>query len=125
MTNVKIKIPTNLTPQQEAIEISKKLLKSSLLENKSKILIGLDLEVQKLKTTIEIERIAPEPIMSRCSVCDCNFEEKIGKKLFTNYGGRVKQITYCSEICRDEVILILPSNRYSLTKSKLKKIKFY
>jgi len=112
MKTVKIKIKDNLSPEREVLEIAKQLAKNPLmLGNGVKALIGQNVEIQHLKTTIEIERIPTEPTMHVCSVCECNFDKKVGKSISHNYGGKPRKIYVCSEDCIDVVSAYLPKNR--------------
>jgi len=123
-----IKIPANLTKEKEAIEVAKQILKNPILigNNNNILLIGNEtLEVQELNSFIKIERIPKEPLMIVCSCCETNFEKSIGKKLFVNYGGTVKTKLYCSDKCRINVMSVVPENRRSITKSKIKQSYFY
>jgi uncharacterized Fe-S center protein len=121
MKKVTIKIKDNLSPEQEAFEIAKQLAKNPLMLGNSVVgYIGQGVEVQHLKTTIEIERIPTEPTMCICSVCDCNFEKSVGKRVFINYGGSINKRLYCSEDCRKIVLNLLPENRASKTRKKLR-----
>lgn len=125
MKNIKIK--ANLTPQEEAIEIAKELLKKPLLLSGSKIkVIGKEqAEIQELITTIQIQRIPQEKLMSVCSCCDTNFEKGTGFKIWVNYGGKKKVLEYCSTNCRQLLMDILPESRYSLKSTKINSIKFF
>jgi hypothetical protein len=115
-----IKIKSNLSKEKEAIEIAKQILKNPILIGNNNVLkIGNEIEIQELKTTITIERIPQEDLMLICN-CGVNFEKKIGKKLYTNYGGKVKEKIFCCEECRNEFIFYIPENRYSFVKSKIK-----
>ena len=122
-----IKIKSNLTPQQEALEIAKQLVKQpTLLSNSTKKLLGKEeLEIQVLKTTIEIERIPQGKLMKICSCCDTNFEEGTGFKIWINYGAKKIKKEYCSFECRKLLTEIIPEDRYSFVGTKLKINKFY
>ncbi len=120
---ITIKIPANLSKEKEAIEVAKQILKNPVLigNNNNSMLIGNEaIEIQQLKSLITIERVPIEPLMIVCSCCDTNFEKSIGKKLFINYGGPVRQLIYCSENCRNIVMDHLPENRCNIIRSKLK-----
>jgi len=120
---ITIKIPANLTKEKEAIEVAKQILKNPILigNNNNVLLIGNEnIEIQELNSFIKIERIPIEPIMNACSCCDTNFEKSTGKKVYVNYGGKKKELVYCSDKCRNVLLDILPLNRYSFTKTKLK-----
>ena len=116
-----IKIKANLTKEQEAFEIAKQILKNPILigTNNEILLIGdNEIEIQNLKSIIEIERVPNEPLMIICSCCDINFEKNTGSKIKVNYGGLVKQLEYCSEKCRSVLVEILPENRYTINNRK-------
>lgn len=125
MKKITIKIKDNLSPQQEALEIAKQLAKNPLMLGGGAVaFIGQGVEIQELKTTIEIERIPSEPIMCLCSVCDTNFDKSIGKRLYINYGGNVKSNFYCSDGCRNIVLSFLPPERASKTRKFIKQSNF-
>lgn len=126
MKNIKIEIPANLSPEKEAIEIAKKLVNSNLMLGNNNVKIGDGhLEVQSLNTIIEVKRIPKEPLMCQCSICETHFEKPTGKKLFTNYGGKVKETIYCSEGCRKTIINVLTENRYSFKRSSLQTFRLF
>jgi hypothetical protein len=125
MKKIVIKIKDNLSPQQEAFEIAKQLSKNTLmLGGSATAFIGQGVEIQELKTIIEVERIPSEPIMCLCSVCDTNFDKTIGKRLYFNYGGKVRDKLFCSNECRDFNLSFLPENRASKTKRFIKVANF-
>ena len=123
-----IRIQANLSKEKEALEIAKQILKNPVLiggSNKNLLIGNEELEIQELNSFIKIERVPKEPIMSICSYCETNFEKSIGKKIFTNYGGIIKELIYCSDKCRNVVVDMIPENRRSFTRSKLKSANFY
>ena len=87
----------------------------------NKKLLGRGYEIKNLETQINIKREPIEkPIVTReCSVCLTVFEQKIGKKLWINYGGNYKQKHYCSSECRETVLQLIGSSRASIKKREL------
>jgi len=117
-----IKILANLSPEKEAIEIAKQILKTpSLLgSNSHQVFIGeSEVEIKELNSIIKIERLPIEPIMLVCSCCDCNFDKKDGRKIYQNYGGKVRDIFYCSDECVNYVLSFLPPDRASKKRKDL------
>lgn len=122
MKTTTIQIPDTLTPKQELIEIVKQLSRPLLQGKKDRKRIGDDINVKHAKTIIVIERIAVEkPIETQvCSVCGTIFEKTIGCKLYTNYGGPVRKLLYCSSNCVQFMLDWDTTNRFSKVKTKLK-----
>ena len=123
MEKIKITIPDGLTPQEEIFAIAKKLGKA-LGPPKNQKAIGVGYEVKHLETQITITREPVEElIVTRvCSVCETIFEQSLGKPLYVNYGGQIKQRMYCSDECRDGVIDICGVDRAFIKKSSFKYI---
>lgn len=122
MERINITIPDNLTPNEEVLAIAKQLGKKLLPSNLKKL--GSGYELKHLQTQINIKREAVvKPIVTHeCSVCSAVFEQKIGKKLWINYGGNQKQRHYCSDECRDTVLQIAGSGRASIKKNELARV---
>ena len=119
MQKINITIPDNLDANGELLAIVKQLGKAFLPTNKK--LLGSGYEIKNLETQINIKREPIEkPIVTReCSVCLTVFEQKIGKKLWINYGGNYKQKHYCSSECRETVLQLIGSSRASIKKREL------
>lgn len=119
MQKINITIPDNLDANGELLAIVKQLGKEFLPTNKK--LLGRGYEIKNLETQINIKREPIEkPIVTReCSVCLTVFEQKIGKKLWINYGGNYKQKHYCSSECRETVLQLIGSSRASIKKREL------
>lgn len=120
MKTVQIKIKDNLTPEKEALEIAKKLITKKLLGNTSKFL-GNGVEVQNLKTVIEVTRIPYEKavISKECPCCQTTFQKSSGISLYVNYGGKVTLKKYCSKECADYVFSFLGEKRASFDRKKI------
>ena len=120
MKNIIVTVPDTLTQKQELIEIVKQLSKP-LLGTRTQKKIGQQLEIKHAETTITIKRVAIEvPIVTlTCSVCGTIFEKTIGVKMYTNYGGPVKELLYCSRECVQFMLDWDTANRFSKTKTKL------
>ena len=109
---VVIEIDDDLTPEQEALAIAHKIQERNLLgTNTTTKLIGSGgVKVKHLETQIVIKRVSkeiPEPLLI-CSVCQTNYEKKVGHPYYTNYGGMVRKNMCCSEQCVDVVVAISP-----------------
>lgn len=118
MENIKIKIPIGLTEREEFIMITNQLGKRLLPANNQKLLNGYEIKEAETKITILREHIKKPIVMLEC-FCGTQFEKKIGKILYVNYGGIKKQKRYCSNECRQQVIDIA-GKRCSIKPSKLK-----
>ncbi|MES2395648.1 MAG: hypothetical protein V4549_06580 [Bacteroidota bacterium] len=108
MEKIIIKIPDNLTKEEEFILIGKKLGKKLLPAISEQKLIGDSYKIINKYTGIIIERVPTEKTLSfsECPVCKIQFEKLIGKPLWTNYGGQKKKRLYCSDTCRNINIFI-------------------
>lgn len=126
---VKISIPDNLTPVQEAEEIRNRLNQKALsgkgYENFKRI--GEGIEIKDAKTIIEITRKPSEPYITTksCTVCECSYQSDMGVKIWVNYGGVVKSLVYCSKKCCDAVIDICGPGRAAYNRKKLKPVNNY
>lgn len=128
MKKIKIQIPDNLSPEEEALEIGKQLASNRLLGNSSNLLLGSGYEVKHMTTQIEVERIPVEDTIEtcKCEICKTEFEKKLGKKVYHNYGGNRNVLLYCSDTCRDTVMNFLGLDRCSKTAQSLPPVrKFY
>lgn len=122
MEKITIKIPDNLTPEQEAFRIARELGKKMLPTGKKENLaLGDGYEIKHLQTVIIIKRTPTEEVITT-QQCNCGniFIRKAGLKLFTNYGGDTKTLLYCSEVCRQNTIDVAGENRVSKTRKNLK-----
>lgn len=54
-----------------------------------------------------------------CNCCGSVYQIKDAKKVYTNYGGNVREIKYCSDKCADEVVEFIGA-RASRVKSKIR-----
>ena len=121
--SIKIVISSDLTPEQEVIEISKKLTGKLLSGSGSqldKLRIGNEINISYLNTFIEIERKVNNLIeFVPCPICECEFQNDLFFRVWTNYGGKIKQHRCCSEDCQEDYINALGNGRASKTKSKL------
>lgn len=119
MKKLHLKIPGNLNPQQEVLEIAK-LLSQKLLPSAQKQL-GTGVDIKELQTQITIERVPVEKARktTECSVCKSLFENRAGKKLWVNYGGQVRTVHYCSDTCRDVVLEICGPGRAAINRKDI------
>jgi len=121
--SIKIVIPSDLTPEEEAFEISKKLtgkLLSGSAKQPDKMRIGNEINVSYLNTHIEIERKVHNLIeFIPCIVCDVEFQNDVFFRVWTNYGGKTKQHHVCSENCQESFISVCGNGRAAKVKSKL------
>lgn len=126
MEKIKIEIPDNLSPEDEAILLAK-ILEKKLLPSSNNKKIGSGYEMKKLETQIIIKRVSIEkPVITReCKVCDNIFAQNAGRVLWVNYGGKRQKKYYCSDDCLDFVLNIVGSHRAALRKLKLKQIRTY
>ena len=89
--SIKIIIPSDLTPEQEAFEISKKLtgkLLSGSAKQVDRLRIGDEINVSFLNTYIEIERKVHNLIeFIPCPICETEFQNDLFFRVWTNYGG--------------------------------------
>lgn len=118
-----IKVDDDLSPEQEAAEVARQLMERKMLgaSSQRKMIGSGSLKVKHLETKIVIKRVSKEkPVeLLVCSVCQTQYEEKLGFRYYTNIGGTVKKKTNCSEKCADVVISISP-DRFSKKKSNFR-----
>jgi hypothetical protein len=126
MEKIKIEIYDDLSPIEELQAINKQMLKA-LPKGKSKKLIGDQVTIKHLKSQIEIVRVPRVKVNTLliCTVCSNNFEKKLGKPLYVNYGGIKKVLHYCSETCRGVVAEICGDTRASVKSKEVKNAYFY
>lgn len=126
---ITIKIADDLTPKQEAMEISKMLTQKLLAGNGNqvdKLRIGDQIDIKHLETEILIQRIGATPIeMITCNVCGHDYQSNLYKGVWTNYGGKTKEVKTCSDECAQSLISICGEGRASLKKKKLTPVRFY
>jgi len=118
--DIVVKIPFGLDKNREALMIAKQLIKQ--LPNPQKM-IGQDMIIQENQSTITILRHSNKkdiPVIS-CSICECDFAKNTGKKVFTNFGGSIKEKILCSMLCAKKFVDISPS-RISFTTRKFRPI---
>lgn len=127
--HIKIVIPSDLTPEQEVIEISKKLvgkLLSGSARQADKLRIGDEVNISYLNTHIEIERKVHNIIeFIPCPICRVEFQNDLFFRAWTNYGGKTKQHKLCSEQCREEFIELLGQGRGAKTKTGLVPVRLF
>jgi hypothetical protein len=127
--SIKIVIPSDLTPEQEAIEISKKLtgkLLSGSANQKDKLRLGNEVNISYLNTHIEIERKVHNLIeFVPCPYCKVEYQNDLFFRVWTNYGGKTKQHRLCSDGCQESYIGLLGEGRSSKTKNGLEPVRFY
>lgn len=116
MKSLTIDIPDGLTPAQEAVLITKKLLGKNALYAKN----GKDNEIGHVHTQINVVRHHKTINIDECAVCKTLIERRIAKRLWVNYGGVEKLRRYCSIECRDVVIEICGADRVAKNRRKLK-----
>ena len=120
---IEIKIKDNLTKEQEVVEIAKQLAKKKEIGTSQK-LIGSNIELQHLETTIKIVRTPSEkPLETKeCSCCGTIFELKYGYRSYTNYGGVKRTIKFCSKFCAETAVKLIGA-RLSIN-SRAKNVNF-
>ncbi len=125
METFNIKIPYGLSKADEAIIISNTLTKKLLGTNKVKE-IGAGYEITHSETKIIVTREFQEEltITATCNRCDCEYDIKMAKRIFHNYGGKRRFLDVCSDQCQSEVLNFL-GDRASSKKSKLKPFKLF
>lgn len=110
---IKIQIPDDLSKAEEIIAIAKGLARKALSDNprtpKSKR-IGNEVSVLETEFTIKVERVSKEkPIeLCKCSLCGTEYQSSLAKSAYTNYGGPIRQLFYCSTACVDIVVSAFP-----------------
>ncbi len=129
MKKIKIVIPDDLTPQQEAAEIAQRLMQKALSGTEKqidKLRIGTQVDIKELTTQITIERTGAKPIeMIKCSVCSSKYQSDLFFPLFVNYGGQKKKLKYCSQACRNTVLDICGEGRAAIKQKDLKPVRLY
>lgn len=125
METFNIKIPYGLTKPEEASMIAGALTKKLLGTNKVKE-IGTGYEITHSQTKIIITREYQEEltITAKCNRCDCEYDIRMAKRIYHNYGGKSRFLDVCSENCQNEVLDFL-GDRASAKKSKLKPFKLF
>ena len=117
--NIEIKIPDNLSKEQELLLITKKLASKSL-QNETKLLSNgkNDFYIIEKEDTIKIIRYTKERKYEtlECSICKCLYQKSKGKAFFHNYGGIVKRKTTCSLKCTETYVSLL-GERASIKRS--------
>ncbi len=106
MEKIEIKIPQGLSKSQEAFMIGK-ILTKNLLGTKYCKEISAGYDIQHLQTQILITREPQEEVTvtRTCNCCQTIYDISIGITLYHNYGGLIKQMTVCSNECKDFVLL--------------------
>ena len=124
--DIVIKIPDNLSKDQELVLINKHLSKS-LIANSQKLLSDgkNDFTIIDPQDTIKIIRYTKERKFKtvECSVCNCLYQKSKGTALFNNYGGIARRSTVCSLNCANVFIELVGTDRVSLVRKEIK-IKF-
>lgn len=126
---IKIVIPDDLSPIQEARLISQRLMQNMLASNGSQLdkkRIGDQVDIRHLTTEITIERKGPKPIeMIACNVCGCEYQSDLFKPVIVNYGGKNKTVKTCSENCQTDLINLCGTGRAAIKVKDLKPVRFY
>lgn len=123
MAKIVVKIPDNLTKEQEIIAIAKKLHQKNVSgrgTNREQLKIGTEVKVLETETEILIQRVSHEkPIeFVNCPVCTINYQSNTASYYFTNYGGNVRKNPVCSKKCVQTMVDAFPG-RVSANKKKL------
>jgi hypothetical protein len=108
---------------EELQAINKQMLKALPKGKKAnQKLIGDGMTIKHLKSQIEIVRIPRVKVNTLliCTVCSNNFEKKLGKPLYVNYGGMKRTLYYCSETCRGVVAEVCGDTRASVKSKEVK-----
>lgn len=122
---ITISIPDNLNDLQEAKLIQERLNQKALTGSgkirTNSIRIGDCTDIKLRESVIVIKRIPAEPFIEtkNCTVCRSSFQSDMGQKMYINYGGRRKQLHYCSKECCLAVIEICGEGRAAMKKSEL------
>jgi hypothetical protein len=122
-----IQVPDNLTPEKEAILVSKELLKKAkLLTDQSAKQIGDAIRIIEPETLIRVKRVITEKhiTMCTCSVCGTIFQSNIGVPYWTNYGGNPRKKLVCAEECRATILSLFP-DRTAPSRQKLVPLRFW
>lgn len=121
---IELEIPDGLSSYEEAAEIGKRLMQKSLSGSgydRNNKQIGERTKIKHLETIIVIKRKGGKYIETlKCSVCGCDYQSDLAKKIFVNYGGVTKQRTYCSDNCDQSVIDVCGTGRAAFKKKDLK-----
>lgn len=121
---IKVRVPDNLTEQEELVEVGK-LLQQKMLsgggQSKAQLKLGNEVKLSFNKTIIEIERYATAPVLKQmhCNICDCEFYEEKDRPRFRyyhNYGGMIKHNKVCSKECQEIAISINPNRIFKSRK---------
>jgi len=126
MDKMTIKIPDNLTPENELKAIFKKISQKQLSgdgSNKDIKRIGQQYDIKHTETQITIVRESKEPIieMVTCNACNCEYQNNTAFYYWHNYGGKPKKVAVCSEKCQTDVINLL-GGRASKKKIKMTRL---
>jgi len=129
MNKIKITIEDGMTPIQEAERISQ-ILRQKLLaghgRQKDLKRIGDQVDVQHIETQIVVVRKGEKPIeLIKCPVCSCDFQNDLFFSVWTNYGGKNRQLKTCSSNCQSGLIEFCGEGRAAKSRLKLKPVKFY
>ena len=102
--------------------IAKQLAKKTIGDSttKQQKQIGNQVSVLETEFTISVERVSKEkPIeLCKCSVCGTEYQSNLASFAYTNYGGPVRRLSYCSDACADAVASALPG-RIARKKSEV------
>lgn len=127
MEKINITIPDNLTPADEVKAILGELGKQLAPPDTDNKVLPNTYTVKSLSTQITIIRkpIKEAIATQECSVCRCLFTPKVGKSIWTNYGGKARKVTVCSDGCSNTMIELFGSDRVAVKKKDLQTVKFY
>lgn len=124
MKKITINIPDGLSSLEEAHLIKDKLVQKALSgtgKNRDQKRIGDRVKVGYTETTIVIKRDVSDHIETvKCNACGCDYQSDMFKRIYINYGGRTKELRYCSEDCCKTVIDICGPGRARFKKKDLK-----
>lgn len=121
--DIEIRIPDNLSKDQELALINKHLSKN-LIQNSQKLLSDgkNDFTIIEPQDTIKIIRYTKERKFKtvECSVCNCLYQKSKGTALFNNYGGIATRSTVCSIDCANIFIELVGTDRVSTVRKDIK-----
>ena len=122
METIRITIPDNLDSIEETLAIANTLTRKMLPKNDQK-LIGDGYTLQDAKVNIIITRkpVQKAVAVRECAICGTLFEQGVGARYYTNYGGVINARFACSKKCRDEILEMF--SRHSVARFK-KDLKF-
>lgn len=121
-----IEIPDDLNAKQEWDAIATEIaLQTKCFAPAQHMLVGnvdVPLDSKKSETHIVVKRIQSASAIKtlQCNVCNCDFDASMAKYAYTNYGGKVRKLCYCSDDCRNIALSIGSAGRIAVRKKDLK-----